>query len=116
MGCLGDILNSETLHSSFMTGEKTDVSVVFQHELIAPLPMRTREGQYSWTSQPPAGRRDVTHVAVWEVAIATVCYKLAIGVNDIPKDTPLESPKPRSGSVSVRISTGEDLNLHPVNK
>lgn len=89
---------------------------MFQHELTALFVRRTGEGQYSWPSQPPIGKRDLTHVAVWEVAIATVYNKMAIAVNDISKDTLLEPPRPSSGSVYVRILTREDLNLHPVNK
>lgn len=62
---------------------------VFQHELTAPhLEKANIPGPLSHQS----GQRDLTHVTVWEVAIATVCIKLAIGVNDIPEDTLLEPP------------------------
>lgn len=55
---------------------------VFQHEL-------TGGGQYSH----PSGLRDLTHVAAREVAIATVYNKMAIAVDDISKDTLLETPQ-----------------------
>ncbi len=43
-------------------------------------------------------------------------YQVGNCVNDIPEDTPPETPKPSSASVSVCILPREDLNLHPVNK
>ncbi len=43
-------------------------------------------------------------------------YQVGNCVNDIPEDTPPETPKPSSGCVSVCILPREDLNLHPVNK
>lgn len=89
---------------------------VFQHELTALFGGGPEKANVPGPPSRQQGQRDLTHVTLWKVAIANVCIKLAIAVNDIPEDTPPETPKPSSGSVSVCILPGEDLNLHPVNK